>query len=692
MNDSTREKVTARHLKREAFLYVRQSTLRQVLENSESTRRQYALRQRAIALGWPEDRIVVIDSDLGQSGASAADREGFQRLVAEVALGRAGIVLGLEVSRLARNSSDWHRLLEMCAMSGTLILDEDGVYDPCQFNDRLLLGLKGAMSEAELHVLQARLQGGMRNKARRGELLIPIPIGFAYDGAGHVVLDPDAQVRQCVRLFFETYRRTGSAWSTVKAFRSQGILFPHRIRRGPNKGGLEWLSLEVAQALHILHNPRYTGAFVYGKSRQRKRAGGGVLYERVPEEEWLVCIRDAHEGYLTWDEYQENERRLRESSQSHGEDRRRSPAREGPALLQGIAMCGRCGLRMTVRYHARGGCRIPEYRCVREQVDATAPACQVMTGARIDAAVGDLLLEKMTPVAIEAAFAVQEELRARADEAGRLRRQAVERARYEAEVAQRRFLQVDPDHRLVADALEADWNAKLRTLEEVRQECERHRESDLLLLDEAQRARVAALATDFPRVWRDTRTPDRERKRMVRLLIEDATILKEDAIVVHIRFKGGAVTTLRLPLPPTIGEVRKTSSEVVEEVDRLLDEYGESEIAAIFNEGNVLTATGERFTAVSVGRIRRSYGLASRYDRLRERGLMTVQEVAAALGITAQTAQRWAQQGVLKSHCYSEKNERLYERPGPNAPKKHEKLRTKRVKLCQVNIDPTDEV
>jgi DNA invertase Pin-like site-specific DNA recombinase len=280
MTHDTHQKVTASHLKRNAYLYVRQSTLRQVLENTESTKRQYALRQHAVALGWAQDQIVVIDTDLGQSGAST-DREGFQRLVTAVGMGEAGIVLGLEVSRLARNSTDWHRLLEICALTDTLILDEDGIYDPAHFNDRLLLGLKGTMSEAELHVLRARLDGGILNKARRGELVMRPPLGFVYDSERHLVLDPDQQIQQTLRTLFETFHRTGSASATVKSFRQQGLLFPRHIYSGARRGDLVWGRLEHSHALRILHNPRYAGAFVYGRSRTRKTVDGKPVVKHL---------------------------------------------------------------------------------------------------------------------------------------------------------------------------------------------------------------------------------------------------------------------------------------------------------------------------------------------------------------------------------------------------------------------------
>ncbi len=284
MINDPHQKVQANHLKRNAYLYVRQSTLRQVFENTESTKRQYGLRQRAIALGWSEERIIVIDTDLGQSGASSADREGFQRLVAEVGVGHAGIVLGLEVSRLARNSTDWHRLLEICAITDTLILDEDGIYDPAHFNDRLLLGLKGTMSEAELHVLRARLQGGILNKARRGELEMRPPVGLLYNAEGVLGLDPDQQVQQCLRWLFETFRRTGSAMATARAARHQGLAFPRRCGKGPHKGELLWTGLDHSHVLRILHNPRYAGAFVYGRTHNRKTVDGSTRLRKVPRD------------------------------------------------------------------------------------------------------------------------------------------------------------------------------------------------------------------------------------------------------------------------------------------------------------------------------------------------------------------------------------------------------------------------
>ena len=333
MNPSN--KVTAQHLRRLAYLYVRQSTLRQVHENRESTARQYDLKRQAQVLGWAADQIVVIDEDLGLSGATANNRNGFQRLVAEVGLGRVGVVMGLEVSRLARSSTDWHRLLEICALADTLILDEDGIYDPSHFNDRLLLGLKGTMSGAELHLLRARLLGGQLNKARRGELWMKPPIGFVHDSSGHVVFDPDQQVQRGVRLLFETFRQTGSALRVVHHFKTEGILWLRRITSGVRAGELLFGPLDHSRVLGILHNPRYTGAFVYGRTRQRKVILGGQLrYRRLKREEWSVFLPNVHPGYISWEEFESNQAKLLANANGYGEDRRKSPAREGAALLQ----------------------------------------------------------------------------------------------------------------------------------------------------------------------------------------------------------------------------------------------------------------------------------------------------------------------------------------------------------------------
>jgi DNA invertase Pin-like site-specific DNA recombinase len=669
------QKVNASHLKRDAYLYIRQSTIRQVFENTESTKRQYALRQHAIALGWRTEQIIVIDSDLGQSGASAVDRAGFQRLVAEVGLAKAGIVLGLEVSRLARNSTDWHRLLEICALTDTLILDEDGVYDPAHFNDRLLLGLKGTMSEAELHVIRARLQGGILNKARRGELQSPLPVGFIYNSVSAPILDSDKQVQESIRCFFETFQRVGSALATIKAFRQQGLRFPRRLKKGPHKGNLLWVELTHSRALQVLHNPRYAGAFVYGRTHARKKADGGEMVMKCPKEQWIL-VPGVHAGYISWQQYEENQRRLRENAQACGQDRRNSPPREGPALLQGLVLCGVCGQRMTVRYHNRGTRLVPDYVCQKDGIERATAICQVVPGGQIDSSIAGLLLQTLTPATLDLALGVQREIQSRVEEVDRLRRKQVERARYEADLAQRRYMHVDPAHRLVADTLEAEWNEKLRALSQEQEQYERLREADNVSVDPEQHQRIASLIGDFPRLWHDPQTPDRERKRMVRLMLEDVTLLKRDEVIVHVRFKGGAAKSFTLPLPLSAPLLRQTDAAVVAEIDRLLDHHTEMEIAAILNEKGLRSGTGLPFSLVIVGNIRREYHLRDRFTRLRDCGMLTKEEIAQRLGIVPYLVKVWRRRGLLRALPYNDKHQYLYDLPPDNLPGKFKQKRS----------------
>jgi DNA invertase Pin-like site-specific DNA recombinase len=654
------QRVTAKHLQRTAYLYVRQSSLQQVIEHTEGRQRQYQLRERALQLGWPEEQIVTIDSDQGQSGATA-DRAGFQHLVAEVGLGHAGIVMGLEVSRLARNSTDWHRLLEICAITETLILDEEGLYDPQHFNDRLLLGLKGTMSEAELHMIRARLQGAILTKARRGELRTPLPIGFAYDDEGAVVLDPDQQIRETIHTFFRTFRRVGSALGTVKEFRRQGIAFPRYKGQGAwIRQGLAWGTLDFASALRLLKNPRYAGVYFFGASRQRRLPNGRWLKEQKPPEQWTAFLPQAHEAYITLADYEENQRRLAENARAIGADHRRTPAREGPALVQGLAICGRCGRRMTLSYHRRAGGLVPTYFCWTKP----GSRCQSIHGAAIDEAVGQLLLETVAPVTLEVSLNVQREIEQRLAEAHRLREQKVQRARYEAEQARLRFLHVDPAHRLVAATLEAEWNEKLKALAAAQDELERRQQEDRRTLTAEQRAKLLALASDLPRLWNDPQTPARERKRMLRLLVEDVTLLSDNEVHIHVRFYGGATSSLTLPLPKRLWEVRKTDSQVLAEIDALLDELCEDEVAQCLNERGLRTATGLCFNATTVGDLRRKYRLRSRNQRLREAGFKPLTKIAADLHVGLQKLHDWRANGLLQLKPHRVVGQRyLYEVP-----------------------------
>ena len=659
-------KITADHLKRTAYLYVRQSTVRQVFENTESTKRQYALRQRAIALGWPAERIEVIDTDLGQSASSSTDREGFQKLVAQVSLARAGIVMGLEVSRLARNSTDWHRLIEICALTNTLILDEDGIYDPTDFNDRLLLGLKGTMSEAETHLLRARLRGGLLNKARRGELRTHLPIGLVYDSDGQVALDPDRQVQQSIHLLFETFFRTGTAHRTSKHFRDNGLLFPRRVHFGANKGKLIWGPLAVRRVLLILHNPRYAGAYAFGRGVWKNQVDGKKKRYLLPRDRWQVLITDAHPGYICWQQYEQIDEKLHQNAMAYGIDRRHGPAREGPALLQGRAVCGVCGNRMTVRYHRRGEQLVPDYFCNRNYMEHGEKVCQIIPGAGIDAAVGNLLLEAMTPMSIEISLAVQQEIQSQLDEADQLRYKQVERARYEADCARRRYMRVDPENRLVADSLEAEWNEKLRALAAAQEDYERKRCDDRKLLDQIRQEKLLSLSENFPVIWDDPKTPHRERKRMVALLIEDVTLLKKEQIIIQVRFRAGATTTVKIPLPLNAWQGRKTAEHVLAKMDDLLNHYTDSEVAQKLNQLGLKTGAGGNFTTKNVRWARYANGLKSYPQRLKAAGMLTTKQVADKFGVCETTIKNWREKGQIQGCVCDDKGQWLYYSQSPS--------------------------
>ena len=665
----------AHHLERQAYLYIRQSSMRQVVENAESAKRQYGLRGRAVALGWRDEQIVVVDNDQGESGASAAWREGFQRLVGDVGLGRAGIVMGLDVSRLARNNADWQRLLEICALADTLILDEDGVYDPTSFNDRLLLGLKGTMSEAELHVIKARLRGGILSKARRGEFRCPLPTGLVYDHGGHVGLDPDLQVRDTIAHFFETFSRVGSASQTVKAFHREGLPFPSRLHNSETV----FRPLTVSTAQRVLTNPRYAGAYAYGRRQFRRTIEGKKTVRARANEDWLACIPDAHPGYISWQQHQENLRILAANGLRYDATRVSIP-REGPALLQGRAVCGQCGRHLRVRYAARRGRHEAWYICDRAHTHRGDPLCQSIAGLAVDEAVGLLIAEQITPAAVELALDVRREIQARHEDADRLRCRAIERAQTEADLAQRRFMLVDPNNRLVADTLEGAWNETLRVLANAREARERARAHDDFVLDNAVHARLIAMTEDFKTLWSDPDTPNRERKRLLAHIIEDVTLLKlptEGTTKVHVRFKGGKIQTLTTRSPKSSALQIKTQPGIIERVDRLLDDHIYAEIAELLNRQDHRPGEAARrgrqaaqFTALRVAYIVHRYKLRSRYDRLRARGMLTKQEAAARLHIHEATLNSWVKHGLITRHAYNG-HYGLYELPDSDLPQKH---------------------
>jgi len=533
--------------------------------------------------------------------------------------------------------------------------------------------MKGQLSEAELHFIKARLRGGQLSKARRGELIMPLPVGLAYDAARHVVLDPDAAVRGAVARLFATFEATGSATAVVKAFNSAGLTFPWRHLKGPRKGETDWQPLGHHTVLRVLHNPRYAGCFTYGRHRYQTLPGGqGGNHARrlqLPREEWISFIPGAHPGYITLEQYDANLARLAGNAAAHGRDRTAGPPREGTALLQGIIICGRCGNRMTVRYHHRRDQQIPTHMCQRDGIENGRPACAAIPGGDLDQAIGGLLIATLTPLAVEAALQVSAELEHRAAEADALRAAHVQRAQYHADLARRRYLAVDPANRLVAGTLEADWNTALRALGDAQEAYDKARREHAGQLTGAQQARISQLVTDLPAIWNDPATPQRERKRIARLLLTDVTATRTtDTITAHARLAGGQHRTLTIPAPLPIGDQRRTPAEVTAAIDELLDQHTTGEIADILNQRGLLSGTGEPFHRLIIDHIIRAYRIPTRRHRLRSQGLLTLAETAAAHHVHPHTIKAWRRAGIVSAQRYNDKGEHLYYPPDPANP------------------------
>lgn len=661
LQPSIDSKITSAHLARDAYLYIRQSTMHQVMEHSESTRRQYALRERALVLGWQREQIVVLDSDLGQSGASS-DREGFQKMVAQVGMGQVGVVLGLEVSRLARNNADWHRLLQICALADTLIVDEDGIYNPCDFNDRLVLGLKGTMSEAELHLLRSRLLGGLRNRAQRGELRLPLPVGLTYDLQQRVVLNPNARVRSSIQLIFDTFERTGSACATVRHFQSQGLLLPHYGRGSPRHGEVFWKQPALSTVLCTLHNPRYAGAYAYGRTEVRQLPDGTCRHRKIPQHEWRVLLKDFHPGYISWEQFERNQRTLQNNCNARN-PQRSTPPREGAALLQGLVICGCCGRRMTVRYYRYQQQSFPIYQCQSDGIEHARRICQSIRGRTLDRDIGERLVELVSPLSVEATLALQAKLQDDRNQVQALHQRRVQQAQEEADLARRRFMMSEPEHRLVTQQLEYEWNEKLRELHTAQEQLEQKR-SEIEPLSDEQMQRLWSLSKDFKALWHDSKTPQRERKRMVRLLVQDVTLKQEQNIIhVGLRYRGGKTEQLTLAASPKGNRSHLTPPAVIKEIDRLAQYHGDAKIAELLNQQGLTSGTDSAFNYHMVRQIRITYGVKSRRQRLREEGFLTAREVAEQLNISTTTVYQWHRKGLLTGHAYNEQGNCLYEPP-----------------------------
>ena len=657
MLESMSYKVTDDHRQREACLYIRQSSMHQVLEHTESARRQYGLRQRAIALGWSGERIRTIDDDQGKSGAHSANRSGFRDLMARIAAGEIGLVLSLEVSRLCRNNTDWHQLLQIAAIADTLILDEAGVYDPNDGNDRLLLGLKGALSEYELQGIRARLIGGQRSKAQRGELRMRLPIGLVYTESGEIDFDPDRAIVEAIELVFTTFRRLGSAMQTLKWFRKNAIALPSRPY--PMKGQVHWSVPNHSQIQRMIHNPRYAGCFAYGRTRTRKRPDGTVRYARVDMESWQVCLPDAHVGFIDWAEYRRNQETLKRNVTAFQPGAERQPApREGRALLQSRVICGHCGHRMRVRYAAERLKRAQParwyYYCQHNVVRHGAGTCQSLRADTIDAAVSDFIVAAVNRQNIALALAVREQVRADFEAIDRQHANRIEALRHEADLARRRFMEVDPENRLVAANLEAEWNTHLGALDQAIVEREQHSSRRERVAGGEQDERVLELANDFGKAWNAPITGNADRKRLLGLLIEDVTLTRQGYRArVELRLRGGKFWTLGsvdLPKPRATVVRRHAGDAVLVELEAMLCEGADdATVAAHLNRRGHRDSRGDAFTRRTVYSIRKRLGwrsgLERRRQRLRERGYVEATELAAQLGVCPTTVRARARRG-----------------------------------------------
>ena len=651
-------KIQAEHLGRQALIYVRQSTLTQVRENVGSKARQYDLVQRALDLGWGREQIVVVDQDQGRSGASAEGRDGFQHLFGEVGMSHAGAVFSLEASRLARSWIDWYRLLEICALTKTLVVDEESVYDPSHYNDRLLLGFKGTMSEAELHWLRSRLNGGRLKKAESGELRLDLPTGLVYNNAKKIVLDPDEAVQQAVRLLFETFENAGSARAVVRHFRQHKLHFPTRELRGMRKGELRWQRLPPGRVSAVLHNPLYAGAYVYGRTEVQLEPRPGKIrpvekrVRRTNPEDWDVLIRNAHPGYISWDQYLRNQQRLEDNCTNRRESR--GAAREGAALLQGIVICGRCGRRMNLRYRDN----THYYRCQLAYQEYGEPLCQFIRGEEVDAEVTALLLDAMNPAQLNISLQALEEVEAHTQQIENHWRLRLERAEYEAALARRRYTAVEPENRLVARSLERDWNEKLADAARLEREYAAAPRPSRWIASPEERARILSLAQDFPAIWKASTTSSAERKQLLRFLVKDVTLTRrEDVIHLGVRWQTEALSEVEIPRRLRVDEIWRTSDMVIERIRSLAATQTDRQIAILLNQEGLTTGVGLAFNRVRVRRVRLKYDISTGCpempgifpDGKRGDGRYSTHAAAELLNVSIATIGNWCQSGKLDS-------------------------------------------
>jgi len=646
-------KITTSHLDRLAYVYVRQSTLAQVRENTASTQRQYDLSKRAYSLGWPKELIEIIDEDQGQSGSSSENRLGFQRLVSQVGLGRVGAVIGLEVSRLARRSSDWHRLLEFCTLANCLVIDEEGIYDPNDFNDRLILGMKGNLSEYELHFLKMRMQGGKKRKAEDGKLRVRLPVGYVYDEKAEVVLDPDEQVQQTIQMAFDLFKRLGTGMAVVRYFKKHELLFPKRHTGGTKKGKLTWQPLNERRIVTMLRIPAYAGVYAYGRTKSQKAAlidkSSQTVgnYRYLPPEEWQVFLPNTYPAYITWEQYLENCKRLSENC-TH-DPKNRGAIREGVALLQGIVICGVCGRRMNTHYSNRA---TPTYLCSYLSTNFAGKCCQSITGNSIDNAISNIFLQAVNPAQLDISLKTLEQIEQQAAQVERQWQQQLERACYEAERVRRQYDQTEPEHRLVVRTLEREWEQKLQEVETLKRKYETRPRLVGYDLNDQVREKILNLAKDLPRIWNCGTTTNKQHKQLLRLLIKDVTLKKVDSkIQIAIMWQTQLVTNIEIDRPRAISELRKNTSSLIEEVQKLAKKHTDPKIAQILKQQGTKSATGKEFNRNMVSWIRYNYDIPSVYQKKDIQktcnGRYSSRATAQILNISITTVLVWCKKGKL---------------------------------------------
>jgi DNA invertase Pin-like site-specific DNA recombinase len=647
-------KIQEQHREKAAYVYLRQSTPGQLRFNRESTERQYALKNKAFELGWPIHKVKVLDGDLGISGAQMSNREDFKTLVADVSMSKVGAIFALEASRLSRSCTDWHRLLEICSLTGTLIIDEDGCYNPSDFNDQLLLGLKGSMSQAELHFIRARLQGGKLNKAKKGELRFSLPVGLSHGDENKITLDPDEEVRNIVSLVFQSFKETGSAYAVVQKFSQMELKFPKRAYGGVWKGKLIWGRLTHSRVRSVIKNPAYAGAYVYGRFRyQKKISPEGKIQSKVTLTalpSWQVTIQGHHEAYISWEEYLHNQRIL-ERNRTNGETNLlRGPAREGAAILQGLLLCGICGRGVYPRYTGNGGI-YPTYQCNwRKREGLCGNACICIRADLLDDAVSKKILEILQPAQIEIALNALKELEHRNQAIDRQWKMRIERADYESQLAQRRYEEVDPSNRLVASTLERRWNDTLASLEQVRQEYEQYQQKEVLHVTSEQRKQILSLGQDLPQLWKAPSTQPKDRKRILRLLVKDITVRKlsdPKKVALQLRWQGGACEELFIDLPPSMADRLRYPDQIIAKVQALASTLRDTEIVTALNKEGLMSAKGRPFTVDMVEWIRFKHRIPSPVLKRPEE--LTVKQVAQKFNVNPQVVYYWMERNHIPS-------------------------------------------